>query len=91
MRARGGSIVVDAAPEGGLGQERRAWARLKAEREVAGRRSMLALAHVLSRLKASPDLRQQIGETPHLHPRQGLRSSPIAGVVLTDSRRAFPS
>ena len=32
---------------------------------------------------ASPDLRQQIGDTPALHPRQGLRSSPIAGVVLT--------
>jgi pyrroloquinoline quinone biosynthesis protein B len=32
---------------------------------------------------ASPDLRQQIEATPCLHPRQGLRSSPIAGVVLT--------
>jgi pyrroloquinoline quinone biosynthesis protein B len=34
-------------------------------------------------LNASPDLRQQIGATAYLHPRQGLRSSPIAGVVLT--------
>src|SRR5258708_4485068 len=34
-------------------------------------------------LNASPDLRQQIGDTPCLHPHQGLRSSPIAGVVLT--------
>jgi len=34
-------------------------------------------------LNASPDLRQQINETPALHPRQGLRHSPIAGVVLT--------
>lgn len=34
-------------------------------------------------LNASPDLRQQIGQTPALHPRSGLRSSPIAGVVLT--------
>ncbi len=33
---------------------------------------------------ASPDLRQQIEATPCLHPRQGLRSSPIAGVVLTN-------
>jgi len=33
-------------------------------------------------LNASPDLRQQIGATPQLHPRHGLRSSPIAGVVL---------
>ncbi len=34
-------------------------------------------------LNASPDLRQQIESTPELHPREGLRSSPIAGVVLT--------
>ncbi|MGQ0501186.1 MAG: pyrroloquinoline quinone biosynthesis protein PqqB [Panacagrimonas sp.] len=34
-------------------------------------------------LNASPDLRQQIGANPVLHPRQGLRSTPIAGVVLT--------
>jgi len=34
-------------------------------------------------LNASPDLRQQIEATPALHPRDGLRSSPIAGVVLT--------
>ena len=32
---------------------------------------------------ASPDLRQQIEQTPALHPRTGLRSSPIVGVVLT--------
>jgi pyrroloquinoline quinone biosynthesis protein B len=34
-------------------------------------------------LNASPDLRQQIEATPQLHPREGLRSSPITGVVLT--------
>jgi pyrroloquinoline quinone biosynthesis protein B len=34
-------------------------------------------------LNASPDLRQQIDASPCLHPRDGLRSSPIAGVVLT--------
>lgn len=34
-------------------------------------------------LNASPDLRQQIDANPVLHPRQGLRSTPIAGVVLT--------
>lgn len=34
-------------------------------------------------LNASPDLRQQINDTPALHPRHGLRSSPISGVVLT--------
>lgn len=34
-------------------------------------------------LNASPDLRQQINDTPALHPRRDLRHSPIAGVVLT--------
>lgn len=34
-------------------------------------------------LNASPDLRQQIEATPELRPHEGLRSSPIAGVVLT--------
>jgi pyrroloquinoline quinone biosynthesis protein B len=32
---------------------------------------------------ASPDLRQQIEASPFLHPHDGLRSSPIAGIVLT--------
>jgi pyrroloquinoline quinone biosynthesis protein B len=34
-------------------------------------------------LNASPDLRQQIEANPFLQPQYGLRSSPIAGVVLT--------
>lgn len=34
-------------------------------------------------LNASPDLRQQIEAAPCLQPREGLRSSPIAGVILT--------
>ena len=34
-------------------------------------------------LNASPDLRAQIAATPALHPRSGLRDSPIAAVVLT--------
>ena len=34
---------------------------------------------------ASPDLRQQINDNPQLHPRHGLRHSPIAGVVLTNA------
>ena len=33
---------------------------------------------------ASPDLRQQINNTPQLYPNHGLRSSPIAGVILTN-------
>lgn len=34
-------------------------------------------------LNASPDLRQQIEANPCLHPREGLRSSPIVAVALT--------
>jgi len=34
-------------------------------------------------LNASPDLREQIAATPELHPHAGVRSSPIAAVVLT--------
>jgi pyrroloquinoline quinone biosynthesis protein B len=34
-------------------------------------------------INASPDLRQQIEAHQFLHPRHGLRSSPIEGVVLT--------
>jgi pyrroloquinoline quinone biosynthesis protein B len=34
-------------------------------------------------LNASPDLRLQIEACPVLHPREGLRSSPISGVVVT--------
>ncbi len=34
---------------------------------------------------ASPDLRQQVTETPSLHPRDGVRHSPISAVVLTNA------
>ncbi len=36
-------------------------------------------------LNASPDLRMQIEATPSLYPKNGTRSSPIAGVVLTSA------
>jgi pyrroloquinoline quinone biosynthesis protein B len=36
-------------------------------------------------LGASPDLREQIEATPELHPREGLRQSPIAGAVLANA------
>ena len=36
-------------------------------------------------LGASPDLRAQIETTPELHPREGVRQSPIAGVVLANA------
>jgi len=35
-------------------------------------------------LNASPDLRQQILATPTLHPREGVRHSPIAAVLVTN-------
>lgn len=34
-------------------------------------------------LSASPDLRQQLERAPALHPREGLRHTPIEGVVLS--------
>jgi pyrroloquinoline quinone biosynthesis protein B len=36
-------------------------------------------------LGASPDLRAQIEATPELHPREGVRQSPIAGAVLCNA------
>jgi pyrroloquinoline quinone biosynthesis protein B len=35
-------------------------------------------------LNASPDLRQQINDNPQLHPKEGVRHSPLVGVVLTN-------
>jgi len=35
-------------------------------------------------LNASPDLRQQINDNPQLHPKEGVRHSPIVSVVLTN-------
>ena len=35
-------------------------------------------------INAAPDLREQINRQPQLHPQDGLRSSPIAGIVLTN-------
>jgi pyrroloquinoline quinone biosynthesis protein B len=36
-------------------------------------------------LGASPDLRAQVEATPELHPREGMRQSPIDGVVLASA------
>src|ERR1700731_3158149 len=36
-------------------------------------------------LGASPDLRAQSEATPELHPREGVRQSPIAGIVLSNA------
>ncbi len=55
---------------------------------VARRRTQASLAvsadgGTWTLLTASPDLRQQIEQTPALHPQHSLRSTPIAAVVLT--------
>ena len=87
MRAR----ILGAAAGGGFPQwnsnaegcrrsragDRRALARTQASLAVSADGENWFL------LNASPDLRQQIESTPCLHPKFGLRSSPIAGVVLT--------
>jgi len=36
-------------------------------------------------LGASPDLRAQVEATPELHPQEGIRQSPIAGIVLANA------
>jgi pyrroloquinoline quinone biosynthesis protein B len=41
--------------------------------------------HTWFLLGASPDLRTQIEATPELHPREGVRQSPIAGAVLANA------
>ena len=35
-------------------------------------------------INAAPDIREQINREPDLHPKTGLRSTPIAGIVLTN-------
>jgi len=84
-------IVLGAAAGGGLPQwnsNAEGCRRARAVDPAASPRTQASLA--VSRdgerwylLNASPDVRQQINETPALHPRNGLRHSPIAGVVLT--------
>jgi pyrroloquinoline quinone biosynthesis protein B len=86
------AIVLGSAAGGGVPQWncrcpvcRLAWAgdpRVKARTQ-----SSLAVspdgAHWLL-VNASPDLRQQIATTPSLHPRDGLRHTPIEAVLLTN-------
>jgi pyrroloquinoline quinone biosynthesis protein B len=82
-------IVLGAAAGGGLPQWNCGCANCTAAR--AGRipsltQSSLAVSADGDRwllLNASPDIRQQIAETPPLHPR-GLRGSPIEAVMLTN-------
>jgi pyrroloquinoline quinone biosynthesis protein B len=56
--------------------------------ELGATQASIAISHDREHwflINASPDLRQQITQTPVLHPRAGwLRHSPIAGVILTN-------
>ncbi len=84
-------IVLGAAAGGGFPQwnsNAPACRRARSRDPLAPARSQASLAVSANGrdwlvLNASPDLRQQIEATPQLHPREGLRSSPIAGVVAT--------
>ncbi len=86
-------LVLGAAAGGGFPQwnsNAPACRRARAGDQLARPRTQSSLA--VSRdgqrwflLNASPDLRAQIESNPPLHPREGVRSTPIAGVVLTNA------
>lgn len=86
------AIVLGAGAGGGFPQWNSAGAgcqRARAGDPAAPPRTQASLAVSADGVRwvlinASPDLRQQIAQTPALHPRPGLlRNSPIAAVVLT--------
>jgi pyrroloquinoline quinone biosynthesis protein B len=85
------AIVLGAAAGGGFPQwnsNAEACRRARSGDESAKSRNQASLAVSANGrdwflLNASPDLRRQIELAPILHPQHGLRSSPIAGVVLT--------
>ena len=84
------AVVLGSAAGGGFPQwnsNAPACRRARAGDKTAVPRTQASLAvsangHDWFVLNASPDLRLQIEATPALHPREGLRSSPIAGVVV---------
>jgi pyrroloquinoline quinone biosynthesis protein B len=84
-------VVLGSAAGGGFPQwnsNAPACRRARAGDVGVKRRTQASLAVSANRrdwfvLNASPDLRLQIEATSALHPREGLRSSPIAGVVVT--------
>jgi pyrroloquinoline quinone biosynthesis protein B len=85
------AVVLGAAAGGGFPQwnsNSAACNRARAGDPAASPRTQASVAvsadgATWALLSASPDLRQQIEQTPVLHPRSGLRSSPIAAVILT--------
>jgi pyrroloquinoline quinone biosynthesis protein B len=84
------AVVLGSAAGGGFPQwnsNAPACRRARSGDSTAARRSQTSLAVSANGddwvvLNASPDLRLQIEATAALHPRKGLRSSPIAGVVV---------
>ena len=85
------AIVLGAAAGGAFPQwnsNAKACQRARAGDPLAPARTQASLAvsadgRNWALLNASPDMRQQIEQTPVLHPQAGLRSSPISAVVLT--------
>jgi len=85
------AVVLGSAAGGGFPQwnsNAPACRRARSGDAAARARSQASLAVSANQkdwfvLNASPDLRLQIEGSAHLHPREELRSSPIAGVVLT--------
>src|SRR5260370_11607099 len=83
------AVVLGAAAGGGFRQwnsNAPACRRARTGDSVAAPRSQASLAVSANGrdwfvLNASPDLRLQIEAAPVLHPREGLRSSPIAPVL----------
>ncbi len=84
-------LVLGSAAGGGFPQwNANSEACKRARRGEVPARSQSSLAvtgdgHHWFLLNASPDLRQQINDNPPLHPKDGIRGSPIAGVVLTNA------
>ena len=85
-------VVLGAAAGGGVPQWNCGCAVCRAartdHREITSTQASLAVSadgeHWFL-INASPDLRQQVTNTPQLHPRPGaLRHSPISGVILTN-------
>lgn len=85
-------MVLGAAAGGGFPQwnaNNEASRRARAGDPAAPPRSQSSLAvsadgRTWILFNASPDLRQQINDNPQLHPKEGVRHSPIVGVVLTN-------
>jgi pyrroloquinoline quinone biosynthesis protein B len=85
------AVVLGAAAGGGFPQwnsNAEACRRARAGDSAAAPRTQASLAVSADGerwflINASPDLRQQIEARAILHPRRGLRSSPIEGIILT--------